>query len=99
MKCKLFQGFQGNLLKSELLLFFHKTLKSGYPSQSEAKVGWLKFCEGNECNVLNESVTSFSSHTNEARGLKIGMHNPYMAGSKVINHIFEAEIYKFKVIK
>jgi len=28
-------------------------------------------------------VTSFFSHTSEARGLKIGMHNPYIDGSKV----------------
>jgi len=30
------------------------------------------------------SVTSFSSHTSGARGLKIGMHNSYMNGSKDI---------------
>jgi len=30
-----------------------------------------------------QSVTSFSSHTIEARGLKFGMHNPYMNASKV----------------
>jgi len=35
------------------------------------------------------SVTSFSSHTSEARGLKIGMHNPYMDGSKVTIQIFD----------
>jgi len=42
-------------------------------------------------------VTSFSSHTNEARG----MHNLHMDGSKVTDQIFdiflEAEIFKFKV--
>jgi len=35
------------------------------------------------------SVTSFSSHTSEAWGLKIGMHNPYMNASKVTNQIFD----------
>jgi len=32
--------------------------------------------------------TSFSSHASEARGLKIGMLNPYMNGSKVNDKIF-----------
>jgi len=35
------------------------------------------------------SVTSFSSHTIEVRGLKFGMHNPYMNASKVTNQIFD----------
>jgi len=35
------------------------------------------------------SVTSFSSYTSEARGLKIGMHNPHIDGSKVTNQIFD----------
>jgi len=54
-------------------------------------------------DVTHESVTSFSSHTSEARGLKFGMHNRHMDGSKVTDQIFdilclEAEIFKFKVI-
>jgi len=44
------------------------------------------------------SVDSFSSHTNKARGLKIGMHNPYMDCSKVTDHSQEAEIFEFKVL-
>jgi len=42
----------------------------------------------------------------EAKGLKIGMHNPYMDGSKVTDQIFWYfaqklrywDIYKFKVL-
>jgi len=34
-------------------------------------------------------VTSFSSNTSEARGPKIGMHNPYMDGSKFTDQIFD----------
>jgi len=34
------------------------------------------------------SVTSFSFHTIEARGLKIGMDHPYIDGSKVTVQIF-----------
>jgi len=34
-------------------------------------------------------VTLFWSHNSGARGLKIGMHNPYMDGSKVTNKIFD----------
>jgi len=30
-----------------------------------------------------------SSHTSEARGLKFGMHNPHMDGSKVTDQIFD----------
>jgi len=47
------------------------------------------------------AITSFSSHTSGARGLKVGMHNPYMNGSKDINFwtfCLEAEIFKFKVL-
>jgi len=36
---------------------------------------------------VHPSATSFSSHTSEARGLKIGIHNSYMIGSKVTNQI------------
>jgi len=32
-------------------------------------------------DVTRRYVTSFSSQTSKARGLKIGMHNPYMDGS------------------
>jgi len=32
------------------------------------------------------SVALFCSHTAEARGLKIGMHNSYIDGSKVTIH-------------
>jgi len=35
------------------------------------------------------SVTSFSGHTSEVRGLKIGMPIPHMDGSKFTNHIFD----------
>jgi len=35
------------------------------------------------------SVTSFSSHTSGARGLKFGMHNPYMNASKITYQIFD----------
>jgi len=39
-------------------------------------------------DVQCASVTSFSSHTREAKDLKIGMHNPYMDGSKENDKIF-----------
>jgi len=46
------------------------------------------------------SVSSFSSHTSEARGLKFGRHNPHTDGSKATDHIFDilrrAEIFKLK---
>jgi len=53
--------------------------------------------------VKYASVTSFSSHTSESRGLKFGMHNPHMDGSKVTDQIIDillrsCEIYKLKVI-
>jgi len=35
------------------------------------------------------SVTSLSSNTRKVRGLIIGMHNPYMNGSKVTDQIFD----------
>jgi len=38
---------------------------------------------------MRAHVTSFSSHTSEARGLKISMHNSYMDGSKVTDQIFD----------
>jgi len=47
-------------------------------------------------------VTSFSSHTIEARGLKFGMHNPYTNASKVTNQIFDilpgSQDIKFKIM-
>jgi len=39
-------------------------------------------------DVTRASVSSLSSHTSDAKGLKFGMHNPYMDGSKVIDYIF-----------
>jgi len=38
--------------------------------------------------IGHASVTSFSSQTSESRGLKFGMHNPHMDGSKVVDQIF-----------
>jgi len=35
------------------------------------------------------AVTSFSSYTSEARGLKIGMQIPHMKGSEVTGQIFD----------
>jgi len=53
-------------------------------------------------DVLCPSIISFSSHTSEARGLKIGVHNSYIDGSKVTDQILifylEAQILKFKVL-
>jgi len=46
-----------------------------------------KRSEGVSLQIL--SVTSFSFHTIEARGLKIGMHILHMDGSKVTNQIFD----------
>jgi len=43
-----------------------------------------KFCKGIGCDV-----TSFSSHTSEAKRQKFGIHNPHMDGSKVIYYIFD----------
>jgi len=51
----------------------------------------LEFCvvfAGKRRNIPCPSVTS-SSHTSVARGLKIGMHNPYMDGSKVTVQFFD----------
>jgi len=39
--------------------------------------------------ALRQSVTSFSSHNSEARGLKIGMHNPYIDGFKSTDQILD----------
>jgi len=33
------------------------------------------------------SITSYSTHTSEARGLKFGMHNPHMDNSKVTDQV------------
>jgi len=38
-------------------------------------------------DITLASVTSFSSHTSKARGLKIGVHNSYMDGSKVTDQL------------
>jgi len=43
----------------------------------------------NICSSFMLSVTSFSSHTSGARGLKFGTHNPYMNAFKVTNQIFD----------
>jgi len=51
-----------------------------YPSRAK---GVQKFYVGIGRDVTCLYVISFSSHTSEARGLKIGMHNPCMDGSKV----------------
>jgi len=40
-------------------------------------------------HVLHASVTFFFSHTSEARGLKFGIHNPKIDGSKVTDQIFD----------
>jgi len=43
------------------------------------------------CPSRGKSVTSsyYYSHTSEARSLKIGMHDPYLEGSKVTVQIFD----------
>jgi len=38
---------------------------------------------------MSLSITSFSFHTSEARGLKFGMHNPDIDGSKATIQIFD----------
>jgi len=53
-----------------------------YPCRSQG--GALKFCMG-----IGHDIASFSSHTCEARGLKIGMHNLYIDGSKDTDQIFD----------
>jgi len=58
-------------------------------SESVQVWGSQKFCMGIGRDVPRVSVTSFSSHTSEARGLKFGMHNPNKDGSKVTNQIFD----------
>jgi len=63
---------------------FHPTRNEA----SEAKGGVKKFFIGIRRDVTRASVTSFSTHTREARGLKFAMHNPHMAGSKVTDQIF-----------
>jgi len=40
-------------------------------------------------DIPSPSVTFSSSYTSGARGLKIGMHNPYMDGTKVYDKIFD----------
>jgi len=62
-----------------------------YPSQRKAKGGGgvKKFCIGIGRDVTPAFVTSFSSHTSEARGLKFSMLNPHMDGSKVNDQIFD----------
>jgi len=45
---------------------------------------------------------TISLHSFKARGLKFGMYNPYINGSKCAKEnfylLFEAEIFKFKVM-
>jgi len=41
-------------------------------------------------DILCASVSSFSSYTSEARGLKTGMHNLYKDGCKVTSQIFDS---------
>jgi len=43
------------------------------------------------------SVTSSFSHTSKARDLKIGMHNPYVNGSKVTNQIFDIVTWSWDI--
>jgi len=59
------------------------------PEASEAKGGVWKFYLGIGRDAQYASVISFSSHTSEARGLKLGMHNSHMDGSKVTDQIFD----------
>jgi len=40
-------------------------------------------------DITRPYVTSFFSHASEARDLKIGMHNPYIDGSKITSQIFD----------
>jgi len=60
------------------------------PSEARKEFGNFVKVSVLECltSRVRLSVTSFSSHTSKARGLKIGMHNPYMYGSKVTDQIF-----------
>jgi len=55
----------------------------------KAKGGVSKFCIGIGSGIRCASVTSFSFRTSEARGLKLGMHNSHIDGSKAINQIFD----------
>jgi len=41
------------------------------------------------CQSACLSVTSFSGHTSEARGLKIGLHISHMDNFKFTNQIFD----------
>jgi len=71
-------------------LFYIKFKFFILPERSEG--GVLKFCIGICSRMLTcvlLSVKSSSSHTIEARGLKFGMHNPNMDGSKATDQIFD----------
>jgi len=58
------------------------------PKQSKAKGGSRNFVEGSGVtSCVRPSVTS-SSHTIEARGMKIVMNILHIDGSKVTNQIF-----------
>jgi len=60
-----------------------------FPREGEGREEFRNFVLGSVkiclMSHVHLSVTSFSSHTSDARGLKIGMHN----SSKVINQIFD----------
>jgi len=52
----------------------------------------LEFCigiAGKWCDIMCPSVTSISSHSFKARGLKFGRNNPHIHGSKSVDLNFE----------
>jgi len=87
------RAWSENLQTKRLFNYWEKFASSSfYPSQEK----W-----GRSLEILYKDLfknawrpvcvclsTSFSSHTSKVRVLKIGMHNPYIDGSKV-NQIFD----------
>jgi len=60
------------------------------PSE-RSEVGVQKFCKGIKlitCDVW-QSITSISSHSFEAGGLKFGMHDPHINGPKSTKQNFD----------
>jgi len=96
----IFMEFNFHISVSQNLFVVHLL----YPSQSMwGGSSEILYRDGDWCDVTCPYVTSFSSHTSEARGLKIGMHIivTWMAQklqSRFLILCLKAEIFKLKVL-
>jgi len=82
--------FKVRCIWSPKVLIFSLSL----PSKARGEVNdiaWLPLS-------LFPSVTSSSSHNIKARGLKFGMHNPHIDGSKVTYQIFDILLRSWEIL-